>query len=811
MKHCKYLGVLGCSECADLRFKNLEKANNHAWSAHGGGHYTLELQDTITYIMEAQVGTRFDHMHLEQLQERARNNTHKRMILKELVKESNFAASGSLFYRLAETFGTDRRVPLFTATEGSLFDMQIICADGPLEVRLNRKDADFRQLWERLRLVGGLRTQGLFAIDHKIEMSEGLAPLITQMTIMLEKMNCAIPVVQNLVSLMCKVVIAFRSKFDSVTIGALLIDVLVAGEVSMDLAKDAWNLVSSKIKDVYQWFKRSGELVAQVGNEVYSSMATVFAVLGGTMLMKRVPKDSEVADCITSVSKLGTLVRGATFAWQGLEKLITCVFKKIVEWQTGCPTEISELEQFMTGVTAWFQEVQDLIGFNTIDEIARSSELCAKIESLYRQGSIYSVMAAESKADRQLLQPFQLHWNILKNLYDKAASSGAFRAGPRVEPLVIYIYGASGVGKSGMMYPLATELLKIDGIPRTQDDKPDPTREIYMRNVEQEYWDGYKSQRCVIYDDFSQIVDSASKPNPEFMEIIRTGNLAPYPLHMASIEEKNKTYFTSRMVICTSNLSVSDIRPESIHCREALRRRFDVCVEVTNKPQYTVVGADHERYLSPQKVKNITGHQHNLSVYDIWPVDPLTGRRKTDRPITYEELAKGCINKYRARFKKSTAMFEFLQNYADEPILSAQCANIDTCPRCGRIIDWEENPNCYPDCARKLKAQCANMDTCPDCGRIIDWEENPDCYPDCIGKLRAQVGYKEMMDWAEDPLKDVELVSMDTIKNWTTRHLMHFRMIFGQIKTCLTAEAQTMGDNLLAFLGEDWIENDAME
>jgi len=742
-KYCKYLGDLGCSKCPLKRFKNLESANNHAWSTHFGGHYTRKIQDTVTFLMDAQVGTRFEQMQLSQLEERARDNKHKRMIFKELIKESNFAESGSKFYQLAKSFGTHRRVPLFTATDGPMFDVQIICADGPLDVCLNKKDKDFSILWQRIKLVEAYRAQGLFTIDHKIEMSDGLSPLVAQMTLMLEKMNCSVPVIQQLVSLMCKIVIAFRSRFDPITIGALLIDVLIAGEVPMDLAKNAWEMVSPKIKDVYQWFKRNGELSAQAGNDVYASMATVFSILCGTMLMKRIPRESEVSDCITSVSKLGALVRGVTFAWSGLEKLVILVFKKIVEWQTGCPSEISELESFMSGVTNWFTQVQDLIGFHTLDEIARSSELCARIETLYRQGAQFAVTAAESKADRALLSPFQLHWNVLKNLYEKAASSGAFRAGPRVEPIVILVCGESGTGKSGLMYPLVTELLKIDGIPRTEDGRPDPTREIYMRNVEQEYWDGYKNQRAVIYDDAYQQVDSAGNPNPEFMELIRTGNLAPFPLHMASIEEKNKTYFTSRIVLCTSNLSPREIRPESINCVDAIKRRFTLCVKITNKSEYTVVGGDRKRYLSPEKVKLRTGQSHNMGVYDIWPVDPITGLTTTAKPIGYEEFAKMCIAKYRQRFERSTAMFDFLQEYADQPIL-------------------------------------------------------------------AQVGYKDLMDWTEDAMKNAELVSLPDIKNWSALQILHFATIFEKMRTCMTVEAQHMCDNVLAFVGDDWVSDETI-
>jgi len=668
MLQCRYFGPLGCTLCPERFFKSLEKANNHAWSTHGGGQWTSTIQDTVDFKMKAQIGTRFSQMQIEQLKERARNNAQKRTILKELVKESNFAASNSKFTQLVEYFGSQRVVPLFSRTQGRLHDVPVQLADHAITVRVNMLDPDFRMMWMRLGPVVVLRAQALFGIDVNHHTDAALNGLAEQLTTLLQGLNVEVPAIKKITSLCCKLVAMICAKFKPGVVAPLIIDTLVMSGVSTELAQDAWNMVKDHFRTVSQLLR--GGMFAQAGDvDPVASLATVIAIMGGTMLMKKIPRESEINDCVAGVTKLGGLVRGFTFAWSGLEKLISFVLKKIFEWQTGLPAETKDLEQYMEGIAAWFREIQDIVGLTTGDEIARDSELCAHLESLYRQGLIFSQKAVESKAPRDILGPFNTHWAVLKNLYEKATASGAFRSGPRIEPVVIYLHGTSGVGKSGMMWPLATDLLKIDGIPTDTEGKKDPTREIYMRKVEQEFWDGYKNQRVVFYDDFAQIVDSVGKPNPEFMEVIRTGNLAPYPLHMATIEEKSKSYFNSRVIICSSNVSVGQIRPESIACKEAVRRRFDLVGEVRVAPQFARRGEDGKVYLDRAKVERITGSsQPSLDVYRIFQRDPLTGHLAREEPLSYHEFSQMAVQMYRDRFTRSATMQRFLQEYAETPL-----------------------------------------------------------------------------------------------------------------------------------------------
>jgi hypothetical protein len=710
-------------------------------------------------------------MQVEQLKERARDNTQKRTILKELIKESPYANKDSKFSQLVEHFNS-ATVPCFSKTQGRMTTIPVQLASGRVDIRVNLQDKDAPELMARLRPVMLYRAQiQLFSVgvdvNHSID--DQLAQLSAQVAVLLQKLNVAVPIVQQITSLVCKMIAIVRSKFDLGVIAALVVDALVSTQIGFELAQAVWDRVKTCFLTLVRWF--DGKVRAQVAaNDPTVALTTMMAVLGGTLLMKKIPRDSDINECINGAAKLGNLVRGVTFAWQGLEKLATFVFKKIFEWQTGVPAELDQLEAFMTGVSAWFIDVQELIRLHTADSIARDSQACAHVETLYRQGAMFSIMAAESKADRALLAPFHLHWNILKSYYDKATSSGAFRAGPRVEPLVIYMYGDSGVGKTGLTYPLATELLKIDGIPLDGEGAPDPTREIYMRMVEQEFWDAYKNQRVVIYDDFAQIVDSAGNPNAEFMEIIRTGNLAPYPLHMASLEEKNKTYFTSRVILCTSNLPIHRVRPESIFSAQALRRRFDFAVHVVNKEEYTRPGPNGTRMLDPVLVERLTGQKHNLDVYDLWPVDNQTGEYLTDEPLSYHEFAQQCIDAYRRRFERSTFMFDYLRDYAALPMIGAPVAALN-----GEEVVRDEDP-----------AE----------------EEEP---------LRVQVGYEEIDRWLANAREPV-LTDLAHARTWNRTDILGFYRVLPTIRHLLSipvaAEFDAFGRRQLLHAHADYLTNE---
>jgi len=623
-------------------------------------------------ILKTYHQTRFAQMTIDQLKEKARDNNLKRCILRCLILESNFAQANSKFSQLVSSFRLVAPVYRKAYPQRQIRRVNVRVGNDVVCVVLNLCDEFTQDIWTRLcdHLVmsTALEAQGLFDINMKVTHgmdTEGpLLTLIQSMTnvasSILDFANDSARIV-NLASFIYRFIrLLFSKTFDGLEAVLLVLEGF-ARLTDVNQMFEIANSLKEHLIVVHQWVKN--RLVAQVAEvDPMTSLVTVLCVLFGTSIMKCVPKGSQVDECVLGATKFGNLMKGVSGAWVVIEKVAQYVFAKVFEWMYGVPPHVVELEKCVAGITQWYKDVQELVSLHTPDEIAVDSQKCVQVETLYSQGVRYSAMISDFKFDRQIMTGFQTHFRVLQSCYDRAQSSGAFRGGPRIEPLVVHIHGSSGVGKSGMMFPLAIDLLKIDGIPNN-----DFTQQIYNRNIEQEFWDGYRGQRVCIYDDFGQMRDSQASPNLEFMELIRTGNLAPYPLHMATIEDKAKTYFKSRVVLLTSNVAV--FRPESLSWPDAVRRRVNLSVEVRVRPQFSTYDPEAHCYrLDQEKVMRILGVPISMDVYHIYECDPQTGHRVSQTPMRYDDFRKRCERMYRLRFERSSQLFSFLQSRAEAPL-----------------------------------------------------------------------------------------------------------------------------------------------
>jgi hypothetical protein len=679
LETCKFLGDFGCTECNAV-FKDLVSANNHAWSAHGyngiKGRHTFDLVPSVTFTrsdeLETQVRkkTKWDHMQWEQIEERARNNSLKRTIIRDLLMESDFTATGSKIYRLAQM--SRGRLPAFKRTLGNknYYRVNIICCDGPIEVLLNPADPEFHALYNSVRDFQELDAQALFVPDrivHSVDFGDQMNDIVRSVSSCLEKVGASVTLTRQVISFLCKLTVTVRSGFDPITIGAMLLDTLVGSGISHALALEVIGKVKDRLQSAFSIL--SNQFQAQVADfDPLSSLATIFGMIGGTILMQKIPSDGQMSSLVKGVCQLGNLARGATFAWSALERVVQFACEKIFEWQTGFPAAISEVEKLVTGCQDWYAQVQTLVSQHTSEDIARRPGKILEVQSLVRQGLRMKAQLQEYRVDPKLMTAFDVHFRVLQLYFFQAQSSGAFRGGPRVEPINVYIYGKSGVGKTGLINFLAIDMLKIDGMPK-KDGKSDYTEELYYRAIEQEFWDGYCGQRIVVYDDFGQLIDSQQKPNLEYMEWIRTGNMAPMPLHMAHLQDKAKSFFTSRVVIATSNNALSDVKIPSLSAPEAFKRRIDICVEVTNASEFTKLV--EERYgdrverLDQQKVEKLTGKPFSTKSYRFTMRHVSTGER-IGKIMDYDEFRNKCVKLYEERARNSKNLTEILQQHAQE-------------------------------------------------------------------------------------------------------------------------------------------------
>jgi len=328
------------------------------------------------------------------------------------------------------------------------------------------------------------------------------------------------------------------------------------------------------------------------------------------------------------------------------------------------------LEDYLVGYTIWSNRVMSLVNpANPVCErVKKEKALIYEIENLYKKGMTFSKSISLLKIKPELTDHFQKCFAKCTEFMKEADQSGVLGNRPRTKPLMIHLFGESGVGKSGVTWPLATDLNAT--LCDTLEQAKDCASEIYFRNVEQEFWDGYAGQNVCVWDDFGQLVDSSANPNPEYFEIIRAGNCAPFPLHMPSLEEKKKTKFISRYVILTSN--VLDQKVNSLTFPSAFRRRIDFCLKVVNKKGYTKPGVDAETGNVVERL-DVTKCKSGIDTdcYEFIRYNPETkqvycGEDGNSITYSYEELIEELVSAAGASFDMSMTFNENLSERIDK-------------------------------------------------------------------------------------------------------------------------------------------------
>jgi len=349
------------------------------------------------------------------------------------------------------------------------------------------------------------------------------------------------------------------------------------------------------------------------------------------------------------------------------------LFKATAEW---CIEQVfpgvlnHSLEAYLDGYTIWSQRVISLVDpENPIAErVKKEKALIYEINNLYKRGLHYSRNISTLRIQPDQSDHFQKCFALCTAFLKEADHSGVLGNRPRTKPLMIHLFGESGVGKSGVTWPLATDLnaTLCDNLKQAKDC----ASEIYFRNAEQEFWDGYAGQNVCVWDDFGQLADSSANPNPEYFEIIRAGNCAPYPLHMASLEEKKKTKFISQYVILTSN--VLDQKVNSLTFPSAFRRRIDFCLKVVNKKGYTKTGVDAETGAVVERLDvSKCADGIDTDCYEFIRYNPETkqaycGKDGNAVVYTYDELIDELVSAAGASFDISMTFNENLSDRIDQ-------------------------------------------------------------------------------------------------------------------------------------------------
>jgi len=324
--------------------------------------------------------------------------------------------------------------------------------------------------------------------------------------------------------------------------------------------------------------------------------------------------------------------------------------------------ELTRANGLYAEIHEWAKEVRHYLDLEQRNKIDTDITVANKVEDLYKRGVKYQ---ADTLLDREMQRLVSVTLLPARELYQYVSSSPVKGGGPRMRPICLWLVGESGVGKTEMVYPLCIDVLRAMGLMKKEDFH----HQVYGRQVETEFWDGYKGQKIVIYDDGFQMKDDKANPNPEIFEVIRSCNTFPQHLHMAALHDKN-TFSSAELMLYTTN--DMNVKLESITYPEAFFNRIgENCYKVRPKLEYALVVPKQNSgtyYRKLDKSKLNPDVPIDLSIYEFQKTvkDSSSDTDWVDvgAPIDYKTFMTRICDMWRHEKKQSLEKLKFLEAYA---------------------------------------------------------------------------------------------------------------------------------------------------
>lgn len=355
------------------------------------------------------------------------------------------------------------------------------------------------------------------------------------------------------------------------------------------------------------------------------------------------------------------ITRNISNSKQGITDIVQLFFNVIqaVTDQIGCTNLLATYGMSLfTEEGAYIKYADDVKVFDekvAMGEIKMSRENYETLLGLINEGKKLQLSVLKGRNGAMANSCITHLLKGLENLQKQFRNSGFATIGLRQEPVCILLRGGPGVFKTQTVQHLCRALCAItlkDSDLTSYESSPESF--VYNRQIETEYWEGYNSTKHItIIDDFAQYRENAGSSS-ESMEMIRMINENPALLHMASMENKANTTFSSKFVIATTN--AANINPSSIIDQGALFRRFNYTYTVAPRTQYRLDPAEtdvmrmkFDKTKLPLGAENISSTQP-FDILEFHEYDMAT-RNYTGRILNFDQVLSEVVMAYSFRKK----------------------------------------------------------------------------------------------------------------------------------------------------------------
>jgi len=418
-----------------------------------------------------------------------------------------------------------------------------------------------------------------------------------------------------------------------------------------------------------------------------------------THIVKLKENFAEIASSLTiAISKVVSYVREQLFDQEPI-RVVKSDIPAIDDWLSRAHEMYLRDRNYQSSGTPMTAETaDDLLALQTEGVRLLSIKLPRKIQDqAFRQIS----------ATQQFLSKMQ-------NRYDRFDFRGESL---RQEPVMIYIAGPPGLGKSAAIIPLmlaiAARIMEPEEFKRVSKNHKDL---FYNRQIEHQYADGYRGQFFVTIDDFQQLIQAVGGTDNAYMDLIRMMNLFEHILHTSHVDEKGKSVFRSKVVICNSNSET--ISTDTITHPAAVIRRMDLPYMLFVSDKYSKDHVMHDGTILPgsevphaERTLDTSGMVPGEYYPEAWCFYPYTltkdGSSKINfsKPQTMDQVLESVVTSYRLKQLKHAGLTKLVkhassgQQFADfKPPLKSQgrfkkqleagsdLATVDKVHKCLQII-----------------------------------------------------------------------------------------------------------------------------
>lgn len=293
------------------------------------------------------------------------------------------------------------------------------------------------------------------------------------------------------------------------------------------------------------------------------------------LLFQAVPANKTLENVSKAFARSGHATKGVMNTFEGFQRLVDWFGDQGSTELFGWSLLSKESRDIKQEVEEHYNRIVDLLQREQTEK--REPTFIKEVKMVYHQNNALVSRFSQKFLPATTLANLNCMGIKITKLYERVVNGGFANMGGRIEPVVMCFSGASGIGKSHLAMQFAVKAIRFVD---PNGKIPWPSQ-VFVRDAANQYWDNYHEQPVVLYDDFGQLVDSVAKPNPEFLELIRSQNITDWPLTMAALEDKSNTYFKSRMIILTTNLE--RFHAASLTCNEALQRRVEYNFKIVPK------------------------------------------------------------------------------------------------------------------------------------------------------------------------------------------------------------------------------------